>query len=90
MRSNEVEVSCMLSCLTNILTADMAPLLIDEAIMILKCSKPLLRKKAMALVAKIFTSAPKTIQGNLETILDSIILKEDNTSIQYSFGIHQI
>lgn len=58
MKQNEIEVSAMLSCITNIVSADMAPLLIDEAIKLLKCSKPILRKKAMALVSKIFTIAP--------------------------------
>lgn len=58
MKQNEIEVSAMLSCITNIVSTDMAPLLIDEAIKLLKCSKPILRKKAMALVSKIFTIAP--------------------------------
>lgn len=82
MKSNHVEVSCMLSCVTNIVTVDMGPILVEDAIKILKSNKPLLRKKAMALVAKIFLVCPQTIQGNLENILDSIILKEDNPSKQ--------
>lgn len=35
-KPNEVEVSCILSCVTNIVSADMAPLIIDEAIKLLK------------------------------------------------------
>lgn len=58
MKSNPVEVSCILSCVTNIVTVDMGPILIEEAIKILKSNKPILRKKAMALVAKIFLICP--------------------------------
>ncbi|KAL4471701.1 hypothetical protein ABPG74_008594 [Tetrahymena malaccensis] len=85
MKSNHVEVSCILSCVTNIVTTDMGPILIEDSIKILKSNKPILRKKAMALVAKIFQVCPQTIQGNLENILDSIILKEDNPTVLACF-----
>lgn len=51
MKSNYIELSCILSCITNIVDKEMSPRIIEEALKLLKSTNPLIRKKTMVLVA---------------------------------------
>ncbi|EGR27538.1 hypothetical protein IMG5_194460 [Ichthyophthirius multifiliis] len=85
MKSNHIEISCILNCITNIVDKELGPRIIKEAMKLLKSTNVLIRKKALVLVAQIFTHAPQTIQGNLEIILNQIIPQESNPTVLACF-----
>lgn len=71
----------MLSCLANICTQEIALETIDLIMGLINHTKPLIRKKAIALLAKVFIVAPELIPNNFDKLLVRMEGQEDNTSI---------
>lgn len=69
LKSNYIECSATLSCLGTIANRDLADALIGHVINLTMHTKPLIRKKAIAVLSKIFTINPMNISGNLEKVI---------------------
>lgn len=80
LKSNLVECSSALSCLGTISNRDLLEQLLPFIIPITIHSKPIIRKKAIALLTKCFLFSPHSIPGNLEKVLAQLN-KETNTAV---------
>lgn len=69
----------MLGCLANICNSQIALETLDLTMSLLSHSKPLIRKKAAAVIGKMFMLAPELIPNNLEKVIGKITT-EDHSS----------
>ena len=76
----------MLGCLANICNAQIARETLDLTMSLLSHSKPLIRKKAAAVIGKMFTLTPDLIPNNLEKIIGKITT-EEHSSIKLEITI---
>jgi vesicle coat complex subunit len=70
----------VLSTLTNICSADIAGILLNQAMGLLSHTKPLIRKKTVNLLSKFFALDQKLIPGNLEKIISKITEEKSNSN----------
>lgn len=70
----------MLGCLANICNQQIARETLDLTMALLSHSKPLIRKKAAAVIGKMFMLAPELIPNNLEKIIGKIAAEEHSSN----------
>ncbi|CAD8051794.1 unnamed protein product [Paramecium sonneborni] len=79
-KSSHIECSSTLSCLGTIANKDLSDSLLSHVLKLTTNTKPLIRKKAIAVLSKIFTINPLNIPGNLEMVIQQL-QKETNISV---------
>ncbi|CAK55642.1 unnamed protein product (macronuclear) [Paramecium tetraurelia] len=79
-KNGHVECSATLSCLGTIANKDLSDSLLTHVLKLTTNTKPLIRKKAIAVLSKIFTINPLNIPGNLEMVIQQL-QKESNISV---------
>lgn len=80
LKNNHIECSAALSCIGAIANKDLSEALLEQVLILTTNSKPVIRKKAMAVLTKIFTITPHNIPNSLDKVL-SALKKETNTAV---------